>query len=61
MSERTLRKTSLTSFFVWLSVVGRNPRRCPHSSHIVVVTVGAALPYGRPVEHGAIKQDSKRR
>jgi hypothetical protein len=36
MSERTLRKTSQTGFFVWLSVVGRNPRHHPHSSHIAL-------------------------
>jgi hypothetical protein len=36
MSERTLRKTSPMGFFVWLSVVGRNPRHRPHSSHIAL-------------------------
>jgi hypothetical protein len=31
------------------------------AAHRAVVTVRAALPSGRPVEHGAIKQNSRRR
>jgi hypothetical protein len=61
MSERTFRKTSPTGFIVWLSVVGRNPPPPSLVAHHAVVTVGAALPSGRPVEHGEIKQDSRRR
>jgi hypothetical protein len=61
MSERTLRKTSPTGFFVWLSVVGRNPRYRPHSSHIALWS-RSGLPF-RPVDRSsmAIKQDSRRR
>jgi hypothetical protein len=59
MSERTLRKTSPTGFFVWLSVVGRNPRHRPHSSHIALWS-RSGLPF-RPVDQSSMGRSSKTR
>jgi hypothetical protein len=59
MSERTLRKTSPTGFFVWLSVVGRNPRHCPHSSHIALWS-RSGLPF-RPVDRLSMGRSSRTR
>jgi hypothetical protein len=59
MSERTLRKTSPTSFFVWLSVVGRNPRHRPHSSHIALWS-RSGLPF-RPVDRSSMGRSSRTR
>jgi hypothetical protein len=59
MSERTLRKTSPTGFFVWLSVVGRNPRHRPHSSHIALWS-GSGLPF-RPVDRSSMGRSSRTR
>jgi hypothetical protein len=57
MSERTLRKTSPTDVFVWLSVVGRNPRHRPHSSHIVLWS-RSWLPFC-PVDRSSMGRSSR--
>jgi hypothetical protein len=59
MSERTLRKTSPTSFFVWLSIVGRNPHHCPHLSHIALWS-RSGLPF-RPVDRSSMERSSRTR
>jgi hypothetical protein len=59
MSERTLRKTSPTGFFVWLSVVGRNPRHRPHSSHIALWSQ-SGMPF-RPVDRSSMGRSSRTR
>jgi hypothetical protein len=59
MSERTLRKTSPTGFFVWLSVIGRNPRHRPHSSHIALWS-RSGLPF-RPVDRSSMGRSSSTR
>jgi hypothetical protein len=59
MSERTLRKTSPTGFFVWLSIIGRNPRHCPHSSHIALWS-RSGLPF-RLVDRSSMGRSSRTR